>query len=591
MLKQWKIKDKAPLEFFEQFKNYHPIAAQLLYNRGLKNESDALKFFNPDYNQLHDPFLFKDMAKAVERILSAIENKEKIIVHGDYDADGVTSAAVLFKILKALGADVEVFIPHREWDGYGLNLENAQNFVDCGFKLLITVDCGITNVKEIEFLNKFGVDVIVTDHHEPLEILPEAVAILDPKTKDSGYPFRDLAGVGIAFKLACALIENEKTLRQAQGKLEKLKNGKTNYDGLLKWMLDIVAIGTVADVAPLMDENRILVKWGLVVLQKTQNLGLQKLIKKISTKKIDSFTIGFQLAPRLNAAGRMNHANAAFKLLISEDEEEASQLADDLQKNNQDRQRITEAAVDKAKEFIAQMEIDQKILFAFHEEWEPGIIGLIAGKLCDEFYRPVIVMTKSKERVVGSGRSVPGFNITQGLTTVSAMLSRFGGHSQACGFTLTDINVKENFQNELAAHAKSVLADVELTPSLDIDAEIKIKDISWDLLNQLELFAPYGEGNLRPRFLISGLDIAALDKVGGDGQHLRLSVKQDLPRVYKMMGFSLAKKNLPSQSSGKAGGFKPGEKIDAVCEVGINEWNGNREFEFKIVDLKYSNHE
>lgn len=584
--------EKAPVEFLEQFKRYHPIAAQLLYNRGMKNESQAVDFLNPEYGKLHDPFLFKDMEKAVERILQAIQKKEKIIVHGDYDADGVTSAAVLFKILKNLNADVEVFIPHREWDGYGLNMENCQNFVDQGFKLLITVDCGITNVEEIDFLNKFKVDTIITDHHEPafvdksvkitagrpLEILPKAFALLDPKTSDSGYPFRDLAGAGIAFKLAQAILQKSK-IQNSKFKIQNFNHEL--YDGWEKWILDIVAIGTVADVAPIIDENRILVKWGLVVLQKTRNLGLKKLLESIGNKKTDVFTIGFQIAPRLNAAGRMNHANVAFKLLITEDAAEAQSLADDLQKNNSDRQRVTEIAVSQAKELFAALGENRKILFAFHENWEPGIIGLIAGKLCDEFYKPAVAMTVSRGHIIGSGRSVPEFNITHGLVLASKFLLRFGGHCQACGFTLGERDFLEDFQNELLKHAELALSDFELKPTLPIDVETDLRSITWDLLNQLEMFTPYGEGNQRPRILFRGLQIAAKDCLGSDGQHLRLLVKQNAPIVYKMIGFGLAKKN----------GFTAGDLIDAVCEIGVNEWNGNKEIEFKIVDLRYSNHE
>ncbi|MFH0987761.1 MAG: single-stranded-DNA-specific exonuclease RecJ [Parcubacteria group bacterium] len=588
MNKIWRVKTAAPSEFMARLTGQHPLVAQLLYNRQLQSQSDIDSFFNPDYSKTHDPFLFKDMARAVERIKKAIVNKEKITIHGDYDADGVTSSAVLYKTFKALGVDVDVFIPHREWDGYGLNVENVQNFVDQGCKLLITVDCGITNVKEIDLLNKNGVDVIITDHHEPvfvktstgtpLEVLPNAFAILNAKTKDSGYPFRDLVGVGVAFKLACALLSklDNQIPPTADSPMAKTRQ-PDNLDAFLKWLLDLVAIGTVADVASLLGENRTLVKWGLIVLQKTRNLGLQKLLNIIGTKKIDTHTIGYQIAPRLNAAGRMKHAEAAFQLLIAETEEDAERLALDLHKNNQDRQVVMETAIKQAKAQIS-FEDGHKIIFAFHEEWEPGIIGLIAGKLCDEYYRPAVAMTKSGKSIVGSGRSIEGFNITAGLNAVGDLLERFGGHSQACGFTLLNEGVRENFQALLAEQASTALLNVELAPIVDVDAEIELAQVSWPLIEQLEKFEPFGEGNEQPLFLIKNLTLVSFDVVGSSGQHLRLLTKQNSPSVQRMIWFGSSREFLPL--------LKVGYNVEAVCEIGSREWNGNRDLEFKVVDLK-----
>jgi single-stranded-DNA-specific exonuclease len=576
MNKEWQVRDKAPQDFFDQFSDMHPLLIQLLYNRGLQNQSNLDIFFKPDYEKLHDPFLFADMKKAVERVWQAISKNEKIIVHGDYDADGVTSAATIFRTLRCLGANVEVFIPHRELDGYGINPNTAQKFVEQGCDLLITVDCGITNGDEVEKLNQAGVDTVITDHHEPPEVLPKAVAILDPKVEGCGYPFAGLSGAAVAYKLVQGLLTDETRVQRHAGNCFLEYGGTAGY---LKWILDVVAIGVVADVMPLVDENRILVKWGLIVLQKTRNVGLQKLLEFINTKnKIDTYTIGFQLAPRLNAAGRMNHAIVAFNLLVEDDPAKAGELANELHQNNLARQKITEKAVSEAREQFLTEQKNAFMLFAFSENWEPGIIGLIAGRLSDEFYRPVLAMTTTGEVIVGSGRSVEGFNITQGLNVAKDLLARFGGHSQACGFTIAKKESLSEFQQQMGEHAKMELANRELIPGIDIDAEINYSELSWELLGEIERFEPFGEGNRKPIFVVKNIQIVALDRLGSDGQHLRFLVRQDTPALFKMLLFGKAEKWIDKISVG--------DTIEAVCEVGKNEWNGKQEIEFKIVDLR-----
>lgn len=568
--------DKAPGDFITQFSEFHPLVSQLLYTRGIEKQEEAKLFFNPDYAKLPDPFLFRDMRLAIDRIWQAIENQEKILIHGDYDADGVTSAAIVYKVLKLLKADVDVFLPHRELDGYGLRLDNVKKFHAGGVKLLITVDCGITNVEEARFLMENKVDVIITDHHEPLEIVPKAFAILDAKMETSGYPFRNLSGAGVAFKVVQGLLANESLVAPYFQESKDFLNASS----FMKWMLDIVAVGTVADVVPLIDENRILVKWGLVVLQKTRNIGLQKLLELVGSKKIDAFTIGYQIAPRLNAAGRMNHAVAAFNLLVTESAEEAERLAKELQENNNARQKATEIAVAEAKEQLLNNPENQKFLLAYHPAWEAGVVGLIAGKLCDEFYRPVMIMTESAGRIIGSGRSVEGFNITQSLVSVKDLLARFGGHAQACGFTLADLSLLEQFKLEIVKQTAKILEEIDFAPCLAIDSEIIIDDISFDLLDNLAWFEPHGEGNEKPRFQLSNLMIVALDALGGNSQHLRLNIKQTSPKIYKMMWFGKANEWLSQ--------LAVGDTIDAVVELGVNEWNGRREIEFRVVDLRLS---
>ncbi len=573
MQKEWRVLPEAPSSFINEWPNYHPLIAQLLYNRGLRSQQDIQSFFNPDFDKMHDPFLFKDMLRVVARIKRALQKKEKIVIHGDYDADGVTSAAVMYKTLQILGANVSVFIPHRELDGYGINMKTARNFVLEGIGLVITVDCGVTNVKEISFLQEAGVDVIVTDHHEPPVILPEAYAIIDPKIKEDNYPFSHLSGAAVAYKVVQALLSQKL----------KIKNLETTFfewggiEGFKKWLLDIVAIGVVADVMPLLDENRILVKWGLLVLNKTRRPGLKNLFDVIRTKKIDSYSIGYQIAPRLNAAGRMNHASVAFRLLTTEDEFEASALADELQQNNVARQRVTELAVNEAKEQLLQQE-QKHILFAYNPNWPAGVIGLIAGKLSDEYYRPVIAMTNVETQIVGSGRSVEGYNITEALTTISHLFARFGGHSQACGFTLRDVDDLIIFKESLASHALAKLAELDLQPVLEIDAELRLEEFDLNIYNQLECFEPFGEDNTKPLFLVKGAQVVAFDSVGDGGKHLRLMIKQNSPKVYKMMKFGNGK---PANSN-----IAVGDKIDIICEINKSEWNGRTEIEYKIVDLK-----
>ncbi|NQT49907.1 single-stranded-DNA-specific exonuclease RecJ [Candidatus Kuenenbacteria bacterium] len=573
MIKNWKVKDAPPDEFKNKFEGQHPIVTQLLYNRGLESQSEIDDFFDPGYEKIHDPFLFRDMKKAVERVWQAIEKKEKILIHGDYDADGVTSSAIVFRTLKLLGADAQVFIPHRETDGYGLNMNNLNTFIAQKAKLLITVDCGITNVDEIAYLTEKGVDVIVTDHHEPPEVLPKPFATLDPKVGGSGYPFQELAGAGVAYKLVQAILSDTE-------KLSKYENEFMTFGGVAgfqKWLLDIVAIGTVADVSPIIGENRVLVKWGLKVLEKTRWVGLQKLLESIGSKGINSFTIGFQLAPRLNAAGRMNHASVAYELLVSDDALESERIAQELQENNQARQQVIIGALEEATAQLEEIE-KKKIIFVYNENWLPGIVGLIAGRLADKYYRPAVAMTLCNGNVTGSGRSIDEFNITEGLRTVSDHLARFGGHPGACGFTLNEVEVREQFENDFTLHAEKELADLDLQPVLEVDAEVKTSQIDFDFLAQLEKFSPFGERNPKPLFIINNLQVVAMDAIGKDKTHLRINFKQDGPQLYKMLWFGKAKEWLEK--------LRVGDTIDVVCELGINEWNGNREFEFKAVDMK-----
>lgn len=575
MRKKWLVAKKVSREWQHQFPEINPVILQLLYNRGLKTQAEIDEFLNPDYGQdIHDPYLFQDMEKAVKRIFQAIENKEKIMVHGDYDADGVCASVMMVSTLQELGANVGIYIPHRITEGYGLNKKTVSELAKQGVNLIVTVDCGIANHAEVDLAQAKGMDVIVTDHHETLPELPKAFAIINPKVAGEKYPFQFLSGAGVAFKVAQALTNHKAIKPYSHKAVEPLS------DGYEKWLLDLVALGTVADCVPLIGENRTLAKYGSVVLRKTRRLGLQELAKvaQISLAGADTYTIGFQIAPRLNAAGRLDHANTAFELLMTKDREEAKQIAENLNKKNQERQRTTEKMVQEAKEQIGEFDKDKKILIAQKQGWSAGLVGLVAGKLSDEFARPAMVIGLKKDEAVGSGRSIPEFDITQALIKCGNLLTRYGGHSQACGFELPVKNL-EKFEAGMTKIASEQLKSEDLSKKTFIDTEIKLEQIDWPLLSLLESFEPFGEENPRSKFVAYGLEVVQLDKVGVDGKHLKLMVKHcKSNHCRKLIAFGIG------NSWGDQ--LKIGDKIDIVFEVSVHEWNGQRELQLKVVDLK-----
>ncbi|MFA6533817.1 MAG: single-stranded-DNA-specific exonuclease RecJ [Patescibacteria group bacterium] len=596
MSKVWQILPPAPAEFKEKFPEQNPVVLQLLYNRGLDTQGKIDEFFNPDYEtDIHDPFIFQDMQKAVDRIFQAVEKGEKIVVHGDYDADGVSSSALMMTVLgrlievfgekDRLNELLSIYIPHREKEGYGLKLPTVEKLAKDKVNLLITVDCGVANAAEVVAATAAGIEVIITDHHQEPLILPKAFAIINPQLAREKYPFRPLAGVGVAFKVAQALA------REA----EKRKP-EENWEGFVKWLLDLVAIGTVADVMPLLGENRTLVKYGLVVLNKTPRLGLQALLFKagingngkmsgaardaLPKKGLNAYSIAFQIAPRLNAAGRMEHANTAYGLLMATDMETAEQLSDQIQESNVARQSLTETIVEQAQaEFSRQAAAGQKLLMVLGEGWPTGILGLVSGKLTDKFCRPSIVASVFDGKVVASGRSVAEFNIFRALQKVDKYFANYGGHPAACGFTLKNNADFSALQAELQALAATELKTADLSPVLEIAAAVKLDEISWGLLDELEKMEPFGEENPRPVLAVTGVTVSGVEKMGRDGAHLKILVKQDNGLVRKLIGFSL---------TNGFGNLQPGAKIDVAVEVGVNEWNGNRELQLKIVDMKVS---
>lgn len=574
MEKQWQKAPLVPQIIIDKFPEINGIVLQLLYGRGLTEQEDIDAFLNPNYDvHVSDPFLFKDMEKAVARLFEAIEKREKVMVYGDYDADGVCSTVILYSALKSLGLEVDIYIPFRDTEGYGLNKKISQWIVDQKFNLVFTVDCGVSNVEEIDIIMSGGADVIVLDHHqEPLN-RPNAFAIINPSLEDSGYPFKKLCGAGVVFKFVQAVI-----LKQEENNSPiKLPVG---FD---KWMLDLVAIATIGDICPLLGENRVLVKYGLVVLEKMRRPGLKKMIDQINgtyAQKLDSQFIGWRIVPRLNAAGRIKHASASFELLIKDQPEDVIRLADELDANNKVRQQITDKALKEAISQIGDVGPDKKILFAVNENWQSGIVGLVSGRLKDLYGRPALAFTKEGDKFVASGRSIKEFDITAALKKCQDVLVRFGGHAQACGLTIIGEENLEKFKVMLTAIADEQLGDWQPQPVLEIEAEVKLIDINWVLWEDMEKFEPFGEGNPKPRFASYNLKIEQVQAIGNDGKHLKVMVTQDEnPNLHKLIGFSFgdwcARLNV-------------GDKIDIVFEFDVNEWNGNRELQLKIIDLKLS---
>lgn len=591
MQKVWTILPPPPQEFLEAHPELPGIVAHLLYHRNIRTEAEIDEFLNPDYTKdVHDPFLFRDMDKAVARIFQAIEKNERITIHGDYDADGVSASTILAGGFEALGfANLGVFLPHRETDGYGLNKNTVQLLSDEGTKVIITCDCGISNAPEVALANEKGIDVIVTDHHAIPAVLPEAYAILHPKVEGETYPDKGLAGGGVAFKLLQGLLRKHE---EAHG---LLPNGM-RHEALEKWSLDMAAIASVADMVPLTGESRTLTKYGLIVMNKTKRIGLQKLLLEARLmetdgtlkKEIDADTIGFQIAPRLNAAGRMNHANVAYNLLTTDDTIAAIDLAFELNKNNLERQKATEEFV---REAIEQIERDQKknpVLLVIGSTWTTGIVGLIASKIKEKYQKPAIAMAWNHGQITGSGRSVAGFNMIAAMQEMPEQFLKSGGHPMACGFTLRDPNGLDAFKEAFIKKFQEKAIGVDMTPRLNIDAEVNLEDVHWELFDLLEKFKPFGMANERPKYIARELTVVSLKPMGRDGKHLTIMVKHKTHMVRKTIGWRLCDADNNDHGIDWNKALKSGDKVDIVFEIGVNEWNGNRELQLTIVDIRKS---
>lgn len=583
----WQVLEPAPQSFLNEHPELPQTVANLLFHRNIKEQKKIDEFLQPDYSQdVHDPFLFSDMKKTVSRILQAIEKKEKIIIHGDYDADGISASVILVSTLKNLGAtNIEVFLPHRETDGYGLNKNTIQKFINEKVNLIITCDCGISNIEEIKMAKKNNIDTIITDHHSIPDILPEAFSIIHPKI-DKNYPDKGLSGGAVAFKLVQGLLKTQ------QQKNKQLLDGQT-FEAFEKWLLDMVAIATVGDMVPLLGESRTLTKYGLIVLNKTRRIGLQKLllqsrvIQENGTKKkeIDADTISYQIAPRINAAGRMNHASVAYNLMMTENPEEAAELAIKINQENQNRQKMTESLVKEALDNIKKNQKTKPILFYMGKNWSTGIVGLIAGRIKEKYYKPAIIMTQNNGEITGSGRSINEFNMIEALQEMPELFSKFGGHPAACGFTLKNNNLVNELQEKLINKFIEKTTNKDTTPKMLIDAEIDLDDVNWELFDTLDKFKPFGQANEKPKYLARNLTILDLEPVGKDKKHLRIIVKHNSHKIRKTIGWNLCNENNGCCTDWSKK-LKIGDKIDMVFEIDVNQWNGNRELQLTIIDLK-----
>lgn len=565
-MKRWKFDEAVPEEAYEALSDFPRFLAGMLWRREIRTKGDAERFLNPDWERdVHDPFLFRDMQKAVDRILLAAKEKERIIIHGDYDADGISGSVILSAALSAIGAEYDVFLPHREEDGYGMNIPAIEKMAKDGTKLIITTDCGISNAKEIAHASSLGIDTIITDHHKPKGDLPKAYAILHPLIEGETYPFRWLTGGGVAFKLS-----------QALWRAAGLDEG---HD---KWLLDMVAISTVADMGDLKDENRALVHYGLLVMNKTKRFGLQKLIqatRRRDGETLNAETIGYQIAPRINAAGRMDHARISYDLLVAEDEGTADPLVAQLEKLNLARRAETDRMMIEARPLAAEQASRHGLVVVGNDDWMTSICGLVATRIGDKYHRPTIVLTKNvKGEYVGSGRSISTFDITSALGELEDLLVKFGGHDAACGMTVAS-DVVEEFAEAFRSLADRKLEKEDLEPFILIEDKLSLADISMQTMELLGRLEPFGMGNRKPKFLLEKVKIDMARRVGSDGKHLQLQVSDGGGKKLKLIAFGAGDREEE---------FPVGSFGDFIVELTVNEWKGYRSPQGMVVDLRPS---
>lgn len=560
LTKRWQVAPPVDPRHLARFPDLPPLLVQLLHTRGIDDPAAVRAFLQGGFTE-GNPFQFKGMSEAVTRLRRAIKRGERIAVYGDFDTDGVTATALLVQVLTALGAQVEGYIPHRVDEGYGLNLEALRRLYRRGVRLVVTVDCGIRSVSEVNQARR-GLDLIITDHHSVGRELPPATAIINPRQPDCRYPFKDLAGVGVAFKLAQALIRVCKDTRPPDLNEER-------------W-LDLVALGTVADLAPLLGENRQLVQRGLAALNQAARPGVAALMANAGVRRgeVDALAIGYRLGPRLNAAGRIDTAERAYRLLTSEDPLEVQGLAEELSRLNQQRQELTEETIADAEAQILAEDPNAPLFLAASPSFLPGIIGLAASRLSEAYYRPCVLVAQGETESRGSCRSIPEFHITAALDECADLLIRHGGHAAAAGFTVATANLPALHQR-LRAIAADRLAGVELTPALSIDAEIPLDEVSWATHDLLKLLEPCGVGNPQPVLLSRGVQVRGRWLMGADQQHLRLALRDDRGVTWDAVLFRRA--SLLEQCP---------DRVDVVYTLEAKEWNGEKRLQLNIQDLR-----
>lgn len=560
MNKKWECYNNNIEEVQKIAKNFNVsnLLATILSNKNISSENEIEKFLNPTRNDFYDPFLMPDMKIAVDRILEAMNKKEKIIIYGDYDVDGITSITVLKQFLEDRGIEVGQYIPNRLNEGYGLNKKAIEEIVKQKYTLMITVDCGISGVEEVEYANSLGIETIITDHHEQGEEIPNALAVVDAKRKDNKYPFNQLAGVGVVFKLI-----------QALGICLGLEEKE-----YLKY-LDLVCVGTISDIVPLVDENRVIAKLGLKLVQVTKNIGLKTLLDTVGYKKIDSITISFGVAPRINACGRMGFQNEALDLFLTKSEKEAKEISDRLNEYNRERQDTEKKIFSEALQKIEKSEKDKPCIILGSENWHHGVIGIVASKVTDMYFKPSILICFEDGIGKGSGRSVPGFDLHEALSKCDKYVEKFGGHSMAIGITVTQDNFNK-FKEEFEEYTKNSDID-KIVPIIYIDQEVTLKDINLKAAKELQLLEPFGEGNKMPLFLYKNLRIDSIRALS-EGKHLKLTLKDD-NYIIDAIGFNMG---------ALANEYLIGDKIDVVGTLEINSFNNVEKIQINLKDVRKS---
>lgn len=567
--KRWLVSPSITAQAEENLAALPPVLRQLLFNRGYATDAEARAFLNARANFDTDPLQIKNMDTATDRIRFALARHEPIAIYGDYDVDGVTATALLVQTLQSLGADVRGYIPNRFDEGYGLNNEALDKLKADGARLVITVDCGIRSPNEALHARDIGLDLVISDHHHPAAELPPAFAVVNPKQEGDAYPDKDLAGVGIAYKIAEALLDDRpQTIDHG---LSSMVNGLPLND-----LLDLVALGTVADLAPLIGENRVLVRRGLGQIRETKRQGLFSLanVAEMDISKTTAGQIGFILGPRLNAAGRLESALAALELLTTSDFMRAGQLAQQLDAQNRQRQSLTRLTQEKAEALATAEEHDPLLLFAVDEGFNPGVVGLAASRLTETYYRPAIVAAKGPDETRGSCRSIPEFHITDALDQCADLLVRHGGHAAAAGFTVRNENLPELI-SRLKSIAEAQLGGQNLRPTIAADMEISLSQLNFDLLKQLAYFEPTGYGNPDPVFVSRNIKVKSSRTVGAEGRHLKLTLEDERGVAYDAIGFRLGhlRDTLPA-------------RVDAAYSFESNEYNGRTTLQLNLKDLK-----
>lgn len=564
MEKRWNILDADPekVNALRQLLNIHPVLCKMLVQRGIESFDEAKNFFRPELEKLHDPWLMKDMDKAVSRILSAIQRNEKILVFGDYDVDGTTAVACLFQFLKRNYSNLDFYIPHRYREGYGVSKAGIDFAKENNFSLIISLDCGIKSADLIAYAKNISIDFIVCDHHLPDEELPPAVAILNPKQKDCNYPYKELCGCGVGFKLITALAE----------KMDRPQEDVFEY-------LDLVATAIAADIVPMTGENRVLAFHGLKKANENPNMGI-KALSKLSglVKPLHINNLVFMIAPRVNAAGRMDDARKVVQMFIAETDDESMHYAEMLHSDNTDRKEADKSITQEALEIIESLEdgMERRSTVVFRPHWHKGVVGIVASRLIESYYRPTVVLTQSGEYAAGSARSVPGFNLYEAVHACKEYLLGYGGHFAAAGMTL-EIGQIDAFRKKFEEIVSSTIHPDLLIPEIVIDAEIFLSDIKWPFYNIICQMEPFGPENLRPVFIAKKVVDTGYSKIVKE-QHLRFSVRQNNVS-FTGIGFGMAEKFSLLQHR------KP---LDIVFKIDENEWNSEKTLQLRVLDVRIS---